>query len=104
MTIQASFVPSEYVFSSAAKTNTVYRNNISPILMEVLQMNKYSIMQEINFTEGLLILEQDLEVINRMSIKVDLLGALAAPPLSIDGEAAIDAIIYATDSDSDNEA
>ncbi|KAJ6482790.1 ribonuclease H-like domain-containing protein [Mycena sanguinolenta] len=40
--IQATSVPSERVFSSSAETDTKRRNRISPILMEALQMLKFS--------------------------------------------------------------
>jgi hypothetical protein len=44
--IQASAVPCERVFSSSSKTYTKKRNCISPILMEVLQMVKFSLKKE----------------------------------------------------------
>ncbi|KAJ7689370.1 hypothetical protein B0H14DRAFT_2420755, partial [Mycena olivaceomarginata] len=40
--IQATSVPSEHVFSSSAETDTKRQNHISPILMEALQMLKFS--------------------------------------------------------------
>lgn len=39
--VQASAVPSERVFSSSARTDTVEWNRIKPVLMEALQMLKY---------------------------------------------------------------
>jgi hAT family C-terminal dimerisation region len=51
--IQATSVPCERVFSSAKDTDTVKRNQISPVLMEALQMLKYSLKKErLNFMEG----------------------------------------------------
>jgi len=51
--IQATSVPCERVFSSAKDTDTAKRNRISPVLMEALQMLKYSLKKEhLNFTEG----------------------------------------------------
>lgn len=41
--IQGSAVPCEWVFSSAKQTMTDRRNNISPELMEALQVLKYSV-------------------------------------------------------------
>ncbi|KAG6823043.1 hypothetical protein H0H92_011601 [Tricholoma furcatifolium] len=46
LAIQASSVPSERVFSSAAETDTSRRNRIRPLLMEALQTIKFSIRQE----------------------------------------------------------
>ena len=51
--IQATSVPCERVFSSAKDTDTAKRNRISLVLMEALQMLKYSLKKErLNFTEG----------------------------------------------------
>jgi hAT family C-terminal dimerisation region len=44
--IQASSVPCEHVFSSAKETDTVKRNRIHPMLMEVLQMLKFSLKKD----------------------------------------------------------
>ncbi|KIK20568.1 hypothetical protein PISMIDRAFT_105482, partial [Pisolithus microcarpus 441] len=44
--IQASSVPCERVFLSSAEMDTKKRNQISPILMEALQMLKYHLKQE----------------------------------------------------------
>ena len=41
--IQASSVLSEWVFSSSAKTDTHKCNHIHPLLMEALQMLKFSL-------------------------------------------------------------
>lgn len=64
--IQASSVPSERVFSSSAETDTVRRNRISPVLMEALQMLKFSFKQDngFNFTAGLVLREGELLRIN----------------------------------------
>lgn len=51
--IQASAVPCERIFSSSAETDTKKRNRISPLLMEGLQMLKFSGKQDrINFSDG----------------------------------------------------
>lgn len=51
--IQASAVPCERVFSSSSETYTKKRNCISPVLMEALQMVKFSVKKErLNFTRG----------------------------------------------------
>ncbi|KIJ59146.1 hypothetical protein HYDPIDRAFT_57799, partial [Hydnomerulius pinastri MD-312] len=51
--IQASAIPCERVFSLSAETDTKKHNRISPILMEALQMLKFSHKQDrLNFTKG----------------------------------------------------
>jgi hypothetical protein len=51
--IQATSVPCERVFSSAKETDTAKRNKISPLLMEALQLLKFSLKKErLNFTAG----------------------------------------------------
>jgi hypothetical protein len=44
--MQASAVPCERVFSSAAETDTKRRNRLSPAFMEVLQILKFIISQD----------------------------------------------------------
>jgi hypothetical protein len=44
--IQASAVPCEQVFSSSSKTYMKKCNHISPVLMEALQMVKFSVKKE----------------------------------------------------------
>ena len=52
--IQASSVPCEHVFSSAAETDTKKRNRLSPIIMEALQILKFIHKKDhLNFTAGL---------------------------------------------------
>ena len=51
--IQATSVPCERVFSSAKETDTNKRNRMSPLLMEALQLLKFSLKKErLNFTAG----------------------------------------------------
>lgn len=51
--IQATSVPCERVFSSAKETDTAKRNQISPVLMEALQLLKFSLKKErLDFTSG----------------------------------------------------
>jgi hAT family C-terminal dimerisation region len=51
--VQATSVPCERVFSSAKETDTAKRNRISPVLMEALQLFKFSLKKErLNFTDG----------------------------------------------------
>lgn len=51
--VQATSVPCERVFSSAKDTDTAKRNRINPVLMEALQMLKYSLKKErLNFMDG----------------------------------------------------
>jgi len=49
--IQATSVPCERVFSSAKEMDIAKRNRMSPILMEALQLLKFSLKKErLNFT------------------------------------------------------
>ena len=51
--IQAIFIPCECMFSSVKDTDTAKRNQISPVLMEALQMLKYLLKKRrLNFMEG----------------------------------------------------
>jgi hypothetical protein len=51
--VQATSVPCERVFSSAKETDTAKRNWMSPMLMEALQLLKFSLKKErLNFTAG----------------------------------------------------
>ena len=53
LSIQASSVPCERVFSSAKETDTLKRNRIHPVLMEALQTLKFSLKKErFNFISG----------------------------------------------------
>lgn len=51
--VQASAVPCERVFSSSKETNTMRRSRMSPELIEVLQILKFSFRQEhLNFHDA----------------------------------------------------
>ena len=51
--IQATSVPCERVFSSAKETDSARRNRISPVLMEALQLLKFSLKKErLHFMKG----------------------------------------------------
>ncbi len=53
--IQASAVPCERIFSSAAETDTKRRSCISPSLFEALQMLKHKLRQnQLDFTSSLM--------------------------------------------------
>ena len=58
--IQGSAVPCERVFSSAKETMTARRNNLSPSLMESLQLLKYSFRagRSLDFTDWM---KEDVE-------------------------------------------
>ena len=59
--IQASVVLCERVFSSSGETDTKRRNQIHPILMEALQMIKFSLKQkQLDFMEGWATSEYDM--------------------------------------------
>ena len=74
--IQASSVPSEWVFSSAGETDTAKRNRMSAILMEALQMLKFGLKKNwLNFTDGW-IMDEKLMQLEEFS-EVDRLTVLA---------------------------
>ena len=57
---QASAVPCEHVFSSSKETCTLQRSQISPQLMEALQVLKFAHKWDrLNFTMGLVAQEED---------------------------------------------
>ncbi|KDQ06613.1 hypothetical protein BOTBODRAFT_91089, partial [Botryobasidium botryosum FD-172 SS1] len=58
--MQASAVPCERVFSSSKETCTPRRNQLSPVLLEALQMLKFIFKQErLNFTESWIATERE---------------------------------------------
>jgi hypothetical protein len=62
LSVQAMSIPCECVFSSAKDTDTVKRNRISPVLIEALQMLKYSLKKEhLDFMDGWQTSEADME-------------------------------------------
>ena len=72
--IQASLVPSEWIFSSSAKTDTKNRNHISPVLMESLQMLKFALKKaRLDFTAGWITSEIEMR---EQDAEDDLLAAL----------------------------
>ncbi|KAL1691529.1 hypothetical protein GGG16DRAFT_53319, partial [Schizophyllum commune] len=65
MPAQASAVPCERVFSSSKETDALRRANLSPKLMEHLQILKYIFRGDrLNFMSELLCTEQELTVID----------------------------------------
>lgn len=77
--IQASSVPSERVFSSSGETDTQKRNRISPILMEALQMLKFSLKKERqNIGAKLMTEESELEDPRGSDPDPEMLGELFA--------------------------
>jgi hypothetical protein len=75
--IQASSVPSERVFSSAAETDTKWCNRMGPVLMEALQMLKFHYKkQRLNFTTGYMFKEEDLELDKYVEDRTDTLGSV----------------------------
>jgi hypothetical protein len=86
--VQATSVPCERVFSSAKETDTVKRNRINPVLMEALQLLKFSLKKErLNFTAGWSTSES--EMMGDTGPGRDALGTL----LKGDRDAALDAIL-----------
>jgi hypothetical protein len=62
---QASAVPCERVFSSSKETDSLRRSNLSPIMMEVLQILKFIFRKDrLNFMEGLVSTEEELTLID----------------------------------------
>ena len=57
--VQASAVPCERVFSSSKETDTDRRSKLDPVMMETLQILKYSLHEELNFTDGFLATEEE---------------------------------------------
>ena len=78
--IQASSVPSERIFSSSAETDTKRRNRIHPVLIEALQMLKFSFKQRrLDFTDGWAVTEDELEYYaDDDEDSADLLGKLTS--------------------------
>lgn len=73
--IQATSVPCERVFSSAKETDTNKRNRMSPILMEALQLLKFSLKKErLNFIKGWATSDAAMEEVPKQTD--DLLGSL----------------------------
>ena len=92
--IPATSVPSERVFSSAKETDTNKRNRMSPILMEALQLLKFSLKKErLNFTTGWSTKEADMVGKSKPD---DHLGTLLA---SNDRNSAVDNILNTLSSD-----
>jgi hypothetical protein len=92
--IQASSVPCERVFSSAKETDTLKRNRMHPMLMEVLQTLKFSLKKDrrsISFTDGWKTAK--VEMMEAQKTKEDLLAQL----LTGDRQATTDALLKAFD-------
>ncbi|KZP07600.1 hypothetical protein FIBSPDRAFT_711293, partial [Athelia psychrophila] len=61
--VQASAVPCERVFSSSKLMDESHRSNLSPFLMEMLQILKYRFRKErLSFTDDLISNERELSV------------------------------------------
>jgi hypothetical protein len=90
--IQASAVPCERVFSSSSETCTKKRNRTSPILLEALQMVKFSLKKErLNFTKGWATSEQNM--LNQELCDVDSRNLLGSVGSSTNG-VAMDVILH----------
>ncbi|GLB45634.1 putative hAT family C-terminal dimerisation region [Lyophyllum shimeji] len=63
MPAQASSVPCERVFSSSKETDTIRRSQLSPVMMEILQMLKFMFRSErLDFNDNWVSREQDMVV------------------------------------------
>ena len=61
--VQASSVPSERVFSSSKETDTLRRNNLSPEMMEKLQILKFTFASErMDFNNKWVSTEEEISV------------------------------------------
>ena len=82
--IQASAVPCERVFSSSRETDVKRRNRIHPMLMEALQMLKFSLKQKrLNFMKGWMMKERDITETG-VDDEPDLLATLSGGALNSD--------------------
>ena len=87
LAIQATSVPCERVFSSAKVTDTVKRNQISPMLMEALQTLKFILKKwQLDFIKGWATPEAAMRGESKSDVD---LGAL----LKDDADAAMDKIL-----------
>ena len=74
--IQASAVPCKCVFSSSGETDTKRRNQIHLLLMEVLQMLKFSLKQrQLDFMQGWMTMDYNMQ--EMVDNQPDLLAALS---------------------------
>ena len=74
--IQASAVPCEHVFSSSGETDTKWHNWIHLLLMEALQMLKFSLKQRwLDFMQGWMTMDYDMQ--EMVDNQPDLLAALS---------------------------
>lgn len=98
--IQASAVPCERVFSSAKETDTLKRNRVHPMLMEVLQTLKFSLKKDrrtFSFTDGWKTARVEMEP--RKATREDLLAEL----LTGDRQATTDALLKVFDDELDGD-
>ena len=97
--IQALAMPCKHVFSSSAKTDMKRHNQIHPVLMEALQMLKFSLKNErLNFMEGLI--TSEYEMLDD-GPEDDLLGALLSSDQAT-GMEMMDILIAALGQDDDD--
>jgi hypothetical protein len=70
--IQATSVPCEHVFFSAKEMDTAKRNQISPVLMEAVQLLKFLLKTEhLNFMEGCIMSEAAMNEALMLSCNLD---------------------------------
>jgi len=91
-------VPCEQVFLSASETDTKWRNKINSDLFEALQVLKFGYKHKrLNFSEGLLVIEEEMLVEPPPVSDIDNLGGLVAQV----GET-LDVMLAAISIDNDN--
>ena len=96
--IQASSVPCEQIFSSASKTDMKQHNRINSNLFKALRILKFSYKCEwLDFSGGLLVIEEEMLVEPPPVSNIDHLGGLVAQT----GET-LDAMLAAISIDDDN--
>jgi len=91
-------VPCKQVFSSASETNTKRRNRINSDLFEALQVLKFGYKcKRLNFSEGLLVIEDEMLVEPPPVSNIDNLGGLVVQMGEI-----LDAMLAAISIDDDS--
>ena len=100
LSIQASSVPCERVFSSAKETDTQKCNRIHPVLMEALQTLKFSFKKgRFNFTGGWQTARSEMKRTGNAGTTKDFLAHL----LTGDRQATTDALLHALSDGDDDE-
>ena len=77
--IQASSVPCEHIFSSVSETDMKWHNRINSDLFKALQILKFGYKcEQLDFSGGLLVIEEEMLVEPPSVSNIDHLGGLVA--------------------------